>query len=60
MLGKVLEIVAKRVKSPVGGRIRFRTDSTKVTINTKLKNNPVDWAIHLPRTIREKLILHAT
>lgn len=47
MLGKVTEGVAKRAKSSVGGRIRFRTDSTKVKICTKLKNNVVDWAIPL-------------
>ncbi|MDR6551888.1 SGNH/GDSL hydrolase family protein [Paenibacillus qinlingensis] len=41
------EGVAKRAKSPVGGRIRFRTDSSKITINMKLKNNNVDWAIPL-------------
>lgn len=47
MLGEVSDGVAKRAKSPVGGRIRFRTDSTKITIHVKLKNNYVDWAIPL-------------
>lgn len=47
MLGKVSEGVAKRAIHPVGGRIRFRTDSTKITIQTKLKTNVVDWGIAL-------------
>ncbi|KRE57994.1 SGNH/GDSL hydrolase family protein [Paenibacillus sp. Soil750] len=47
ILGRVSEGVAQRATSPVGGRIRFRTDSTKITIHTKLSNNRVDWAIPL-------------
>lgn len=47
MLEKVPEGVAKRAIHPAGGRVRFRTDSTKVTIHTKLKSNVVDWAIPL-------------
>jgi lysophospholipase L1-like esterase len=47
MLEKVSEGVAKRAINPVGGRIRFRTDSTKITIKTRLKTNVVDWAIPL-------------
>lgn len=34
LLGQVLEGVAKRAVHPAGGRIRFRTDSPKVTIQT--------------------------
>ncbi|CAN7592313.1 SGNH/GDSL hydrolase N-terminal domain-containing protein [Paenibacillus sp. LjRoot56] len=39
LLGNLTERVARRAKSPVGGRIRFRTDSTQVTIRTMLKLN---------------------
>lgn len=47
LLSKVSEGIVKRAKSPLGGRVRFRTDSGKVTIRTILKNNEVDWAIPL-------------
>ncbi|MDF2926179.1 MAG: hypothetical protein K0R57_5093 [Paenibacillaceae bacterium] len=47
MLERVSEGVAKRAVHPVGGRIRFRTNSTKITVQTKLLTNVIDWAIPL-------------
>lgn len=47
MLGRVPEGVSSRAVHPVGGRIRFRTDSPKVTVRTQLRTNVVDWAIPL-------------
>jgi len=46
----VNEGVASRARSPVGGRVRFRTDSPKVTVRTLLRTNDVDWAIPLTGT----------
>ncbi|MDF2922265.1 MAG: hypothetical protein K0R57_1179 [Paenibacillaceae bacterium] len=39
--------VAARAIHPCGGRVRFRTDSSSVTIRTLLQTNVVDWAIPL-------------
>jgi lysophospholipase L1-like esterase len=47
MLEQVSDGVAARAVHPTGGRIRFRTDSTTVTIRTLLRTNVVDWAIPL-------------
>ena len=47
MLEKVTPGIAQRAVHPAGGRIRFRTDSSKITVETRLKSNVVDWAIPL-------------
>lgn len=47
MLPQVSSGVASRAIHPVGGRIRFRTNSGTVTIRTQLRTNVVDWAIPL-------------
>lgn len=47
MMSKVSKGAANWAVKPVGGRIKFRTDSSKVTITTQLNTNDVDWAIPL-------------
>jgi lysophospholipase L1-like esterase len=47
MLGRVPEGVSSRAIHPVGGRIRFRTNSTRITVETRLGTNVIDWAIPL-------------
>ncbi len=41
------EKLAVRGKSPVGGRVRFRTDAAEVTVRMELETLTVDWAIAL-------------
>lgn len=47
MLPRVPKDVADRAVHPVGGRVRFRTDSACVTVTIRLISNVVDWAIPL-------------
>lgn len=47
MMGRVTKEVADRAVHPVGGRVRFRTSSPRVTVRTRLATNTVDWAIPL-------------
>lgn len=47
MMEKVSKGVVHWAVRPVGGRVKFRTDSSKVTITTQLNTNDVDWAIPL-------------
>lgn len=47
VIEQVSEGIAGRAVHPVGGRIRFRTDSSTITIQSKLLGNKIDWAIPL-------------
>lgn len=47
IIDAVPEKVANRAKSPVGGRIRLRTNSETVTVRIELETMMKDWAIAL-------------
>ena len=47
MLSKVSQGVANRAVHPVGARVRFRTNATKITVHIRLSTNVIDWAIPL-------------
>lgn len=47
LMGQVSQGVAERAIHPPGGRVRFRTDSARVTVEVRVKTNVVDWAIPL-------------
>lgn len=47
LLSAVPEGVARRARCPVGGRVRLRTDSPRVTVRMALEATRVDWAIPL-------------
>ncbi|MDD2648921.1 MAG: SGNH/GDSL hydrolase family protein [Eubacteriales bacterium] len=52
--------IKDRALLPMGGRVRFRTDSEKIVIKTTLKTNKIDWAVPLSCSANSTVLIGET
>jgi lysophospholipase L1-like esterase len=52
--------VKDRAMLPMGGRVRFRTDSESIVIKATLKTNKIDWAVPLSCSANSTVLIGET